>query len=1078
MTALWLSLVAALTAQSSSTDSLRLLAMRLPESALVVEVRARPLVTRDAMTEGLALSVKGSEEALRAARRLADAYAVAWADSFLVREVNRFSRAPRVRRAGKVWVDSARRAGIAAYGRDGPNAAIRIWRQALARAVAIDDSAGMAAVLGNIGAGLWREGRLDSAEVYLDRARRTAAAIGDIRVEANAIGALANVSADRGRRAEARERHARSLALRERIGDTRGVAADHNNLGLLAQEVGDLGEARRRFEAALALNRHDGRDDVAATNLVNLAGLASLTGDFAGAEGLYRDALSAWRDRGMFAEMGDALRGLGQLQMRRGDYPAARSAIREALSIFDRTGPVSDAIATQTELAAALAAGGELQGALDELRRAQQRADSTGASPDVRAGIALARADLAVQLNAFAQADALYVRAERLYRVVNDASGEAEAQQGRGALFLEREDYVRAQGLLETALRTQLAAGNRRSAALTRLSLGDIARRRADTAQARRHVARAAAELERLGDPVAWAAAVGERARLEALLRHPEIADSLYLAALRRLEGLVAPEISWRLRAGLALARRAQGRTDDATRELRAALLEIERPTHSLTLPERRSAFLADKWDVYAQLALTERARGRAAMAFDASERLRAREMLELLARGRVTTPREPAEPLVAREQDLRRRIADLSRDLEGAAGPGDDLRGPDISNIAETTRDALLRAQDAYGELRAELAERAPRHAALVAPKSATWRQVAQRLSPHEALIEYMVSDSGCVAFVVVGDTVAVIDLGIARRPLVRLIEFARGTLEQRGSARTDTLWRAPLRSLHHALVAPIEASGLLTGTRQLVIVPHAELHYLPFAALVDGDGRSMIERYEVAMTPSASVWVTLGERTRQPATAAVLALAPLPGALPASRREVAAIGRIAGARVLVGRPASEDAFHREAGAYRILHLATYGVLNKHNPLFSFVELAPGAEHDGRLEVHEVFGLHLTADLVVLSACQTGLGSGALTDVPPGDDWVGLTRAFLHAGARRVVATLWPIDDWATAAFMERFYENLADNDSPERALAKAQRAMRTAPATAHPFFWAGFVVIGGADAQARSAGLTIARE
>jgi CHAT domain-containing protein len=88
---------------------------------------------------------------------------------------------------------------------------------------------------------------------------------------------------------------------------------------------------------------------------------------------------------------------------------------------------------------------------------------------------------------------------------------------------------------------------------------------------------------------------------------------------------------------------------------------------------------------------------------------------------------------------------------------------------------------------------------------------------------------------------------------------------------------------------------------------------------------------------------------------------------------------------------------------------LATYGVLNKQNPLFSFVQLAPDSAEDGRLEVHEVFGLHLAADLVVLSACQTGLGSGARADVPPGDDWVGLTRGFLHAGARHVVATCGP---------------------------------------------------------------------
>src|SRR5213592_921066 len=99
---------------------------------------------------------------------------------------------------------------------------------------------------------------------------------------------------------------------------------------------------------------------------------------------------------------------------------------------------------------------------------------------------------------------------------------------------------------------------------------------------------------------------------------------------------------------------------------------------------------------------------------------------------------------------------------------------------------------------------------------------------------------------------------------------------------------------------------------------------------------------------------------------------------------------------------------------------------------LFRSVDLAADSAQDGRLEVHEVFGLHLAADLVVLSACQTGLGSGALADVPAGDDWVGLTRAFLHAGAANVVATLWAVDDWATAALMERFYEGYAPGHDP----------------------------------------------
>src|SRR5256886_1226118 len=271
--------------------------------------------------------------------------------------------------------------------------------------------------------------------------------------------------------------------------------------------------------------------------------------------------------------------------------------------------------------------------------------------------------------------------------------------------------------------------------------------------------------------------------------------------------------------------------------------------------------------------------------------------------------------------------------------------------------------------------------------------------------------------------------------------------------AGRTDALWRGPWGQRHQYLIAPLEETGVLAGKTRLILVPHAELHYLPFAALLDGSGsgRFLIERYEVAVTPSASVWLALGDRPAGPVASGTLVLAPRPDVLPASRREAAAVGRLGGAdvQVLTGSAATEAAFRREAPSRRVLHLATYGVLNKQNPLFSFVDLARDSAQDGRLEVHEVFGLHLAADLVVLSACQTGLGAGALADVPAGDDWVGLTRAFLHAGAANVVATLWPVEDWATAALMERFYPGYLSDGVQARGVALAQRALVAAQAT-----------------------------
>ena len=171
---------------------------------------------------------------------------------------------------------------------------------------------------------------------------------------------------------------------------------------------------------------------------------------------------------------------------------------------------------------------------------------------------------------------------------------------------------------------------------------------------------------------------------------------------------------------------------------------------------------------------------------------MRARETLELLTHGRVQVPPDVASELVVREQDLRRRISELTEELEAAAGDGEDTRGPDLSLAASPARAALLRAQDEYTDLLLRMRERAPRHAGFIAPPEASWRDVARRLSSDQALITYLLNDSGSIAFVVVPDTVVAVDLPVSRRELARLVEFVRGELDLR---RHGAPTRAPSR-------------------------------------------------------------------------------------------------------------------------------------------------------------------------------------------------------------------------------------------------------------------------------------------
>ena len=1040
-----------------AVDSVRLLARDGPDSALVEAARRHPDDAREALRRLLAEGAGGAP--LTSAERLAGAYAVAWRDSFFVRQVARFRSLSLPDRAAKVAADSLRLAGNAALGGAGIAAAMRAWRGSLRRFELLTDSAGMAAALGNVGAGFYRAEDLDSAEVYLVQSRRLAEAIGDFRTAGNAVGTLASVSKDRGDLRRATELYTRASELREQTGDARGLAADRNNLGLIAEELGDLAGARRAYEAALAANRAAGRAIPAAANLENLGNVANLEGDYARAAVRYREALAIHRDAGNRLDAAQVLHNLGLLAMRRGDYPAAVTTLLEAAGIYRRLGPAADEVAVRQDLANARAAAGDLQGARGELQRAERLGGAARS-----AGLALARGDLAVQFNRLPEAEREYARAERLARK-GDEETRAAAQQGLGLVLLIRESYPRAVASFELALRTQQGSGDRRAAALTLLLMGYAQRESGDTAAARRLLGQALDTLHSLGDAAGEAAALGAVADLETQAGLPLTAESLYRRGLARLGARPAPEVAWQLHAGLARALRSRGALADAARELRASVAEIERVSGGLTVEDRRAAFLADKWDVYVELALVERARGQEHAAFEASERLRARQMLDLLARGRVAGGGD-ADPTI-REQDLRRRIDELTRQVEAELDGEPALRGPPLSEAAGAAREALARAQDAYGDLLVELREANPSYTSLVRGEIAPAHAVMAALAPDDALLEFLVGDSTTVVFIVTRDTLVVLDLNISRPTLTALIDFARGTLASPIEGATRRGWRAPMRRLYQHLVAPQEASGLLSGKRRLLIAPHGELHYLPFAALLapGTPGLLLVERYTIEYVPSASVWLRLRGRPVSPAAGGVLALAPRAVSLPGSGAEVAAIGRIHGdrARVLVGAGATERAFRALAPEQRIVHLATYGVLNKHNPLFSFVELGAGGGEDGRLEVHEVFGLTLTARLLVLSACQTGLGAGALADVPAGDDWVGLAQAFLFAGASNVVATLWPVQDAATARLMERFYQALAAGRPEAEALAEAQRAALRTRGTAHPFFWAGFSLVTG---------------
>jgi CHAT domain-containing protein/Tfp pilus assembly protein PilF len=495
---------------------------------------------------------------------------------------------------------------------------------------------------------------------------------------------------------------------------------------------------------------------------------------------------------------------------------------------------------------------------------------------------------------------------------------------------------------------------------------------------------------------------------------------------------------------GIGRAFAAQGRHDEALAAFQRAMALVDEVRGELQETSLRSGFLEDKQAIYQDavgLALTM---GRPAEAFGYAERARARAFLDLLG-NQTTLSKGRTRALVREEVQLRAQLAEaqaLAQDAGGAEG-GDEL------SSARQQVEASDRAYRAFlDRVRKENLEQA----SLMTVEQVTLAEVQALLPDGVTLLEYQVTGPQTILWVVDRQRVEVVRIPIARRALVSEVRAFRQGIEHQAPL-AEVQDRA--RALYGRLLAPARphVHGAL-----LLIVPHDVLHYLPFAALRTPDDHWLIEDYTLATLPSASVLRYLKNKGAAAGAPTFAIGNPDLGpalALRYAEREAHAVGaHYPGATVLVRRDATEAKAKALIGRAGLLHFATHGELDEKDPLSSALLLVPEGQEDGRLEVREIFGLDMHARLVVLSACETGLGQ-----LSRGDELVGLQRAFLYAGTPAVVTTLWKVDDRASFRLMEAFYDVLQTH-SPAAALRQAQRA--TMAEFPHPFAWAAFGLTG----------------
>lgn len=510
-------------------------------------------------------------------------------------------------------------------------------------------------------------------------------------------------------------------------------------------------------------------------------------------------------------------------------------------------------------------------------------------------------------------------------------------------------------------------------------------------------------------------------------------------------EGLIASSY-WR-----------EGKIDEAIRHFKTSTEMLETVASNVRVEEMLTSYLGARHSLYEHLVELLVRKGRTAEAFEETERARARTFLQMIGNRRIGA--RGADPQLIEQADIqRRRIEAMDQSIR---------RAPSGEEAALLKRERVA-ARREYEALMVRVKVSNPDYAALTTIETVPLDVIRKELPDRTTMIAYFVTSIGVHAWIIDRATVDYLRLPIDTAALRRITCWARqfsppgddagprGAIGRAGNCGDA----ATADEAYAMLIAPLHAK---IRHRCLVIVPHRELHYVPFAALHDATrGRYLIEDYTIVYAPSATAWRLL-RRHEPPVSSRALVLgdpASSMGSLEFARREANMVADRLGTKAFLGADACERLIRDLDPKVDLLHIAAHALYDGASPLFSFIALAPeGEAYDGNLEAQEILAdVDLTrVNLVVVSACSTAAGKPSA-----GDEIVGLTRALLYAGTPTVLSTLWDINDAASTVLMDAFYERFVSGVPAADALREAQLSMLHNEMFRSPRFWAAFSLHG----------------
>ena len=956
---------------------------------------------------------------------------------------------------------------------------------------------------------LYKQGTAESLRQAIpkfEEAARLYRQAGDQRLEALSLVFSGRIYSDLGEKQKALEYYNQALPLLRVVGDRGVEATTLSNIGTVYSDLGEKQKALEYHNQALLLRRAVGDRRGEATTLTGIGIVYDSLGEKQKALEFYKQALPIFGAVGDRRGEATTLTAIGVVYDSLGEKQKALEFYNQALPIFGAVGDRRGEATTLTGIGIVYSHLGEKQKALEFHNQAlplTRAVGDRGGEANTLNNLGGVYSDLGEKQKALE----FYNQALPLRRAVGDRNGEAITLNNLGGVYSDLGEKQKALEYYNQALPLSQAVGDRGREANTLTNIGAVYFSLGEKQKALEYYNQALPLSQAVGDRRAEGATLTNIGNVYLLLGEQQKALKFFNQALPLVRAVGNRDIEAKTLYSVASLQRSQGNLKDALTLMDSVITIVEDLRTKIGSQELRASYFATVQNYYQfyidllmQLHQQNPNKGYDAFAFHASERARARSLLELLTEASADIRQGVDPQLLVQERSLLTQVNALEyQKYQLTSGSYSQAQLDDIAQKIKTTLTELDR-------LKAQIRVSSPRYANLKYPQPLNLQQIQQQvLDENTLLLEYSLGEEQSYLWAVTKNSITSYVL-----PSQKQIEAAVQTFRESVTKDSGVNLNSGL-PLSQILLTPV-ANQL--GNKRLLIVGDGALQYVPFAALPlpSSPTTPLLVQNEIITLPSASTVAIQRQQlqNRAPAAKLIVAIAdPIfnlnderitgnPPSSPGNSSRNFALNRAA-RNLGLGEEAGGKIFDRlkftrdeankilaivpdktqhleafdfnasrqfatnpDLANYQIIHFATHGLLDPVNPELSGIVLSlydqKGKEKDGFLRLQDIFNLNLPAELVVLSACETGLGENV-----KGEGLVGLTRGFMYAGARRVVVSLWSVNDLATSELMTKFYQKiLQEKQNPVTALREAQLEMWKSSDKRSPYYWAAFTVQG----------------